>query len=142
MEKFGRFEVCIILKLDRWILQRLQDASRAFNSFQPHDDIGALLKRTQIPVNDQGASRQRQILLPSESLTPFFFRYANLGHSCWRLGYSSQGTWNISRNHRRNNSWLVWYGSPSAPDICSLVRLAYNSRRTRKGLLEEEQGPA
>jgi len=59
------------------VLQRLQDASGAFNSFQPHDNIGAL-ERPQIPENDKGANRQHQILLPFGRLTPFF-RYANLG---------------------------------------------------------------
>jgi len=53
------------------VLQSLQDTSGAFNSFQPHDDIGAL-ERQQIPENDKGASRQRQILLLSGSLAPFF----------------------------------------------------------------------
>jgi len=51
------------------VLKRLQDASEAFNSFQSHDDIGAL-ELPQIPENDKGAIRQ--ILLPSESLKPFF----------------------------------------------------------------------
>jgi len=68
--------------------------SGAFNSFQPHEHIRAL-ERSQIPENDKGAGRQRQILLSSERLSQFF-RYANLGrppYGC-RLGYSPQGTWN------------------------------------------------
>jgi len=54
--------------LHRWTLHRLQDASGAFNSFQPHDDIGAM-ERPQIP--EKSASRQRQNLLPSGSFTSF-----------------------------------------------------------------------
>jgi len=66
------------------------------------------------------ASRQHQILT-------LFFRYANLGRDGpaydWQLGYSPQGIWNKTRDHRRSNSWLVWYVSPSAQYICLLVRL-------------------
>jgi len=100
------------------VLQRLQDASEAFNSFQPHDNIGAL-ERPQIPENDKGAIANVKSCSPFQSLTPFF-RYANLGRDAqglayrkngipkftygWRLGYSPQGTWNKTRDHRRNNS--------------------------------------
>jgi len=92
----------------------------------------------QIPENDKGESHQRQILFPWEkdlllprephtvsqgSLTPVF-QYASLGrpHHGWQLSYSPQGTWNKIRDHSRNNSWLVWYGTTSAPNIHSLVR--------------------
>jgi len=73
------------------VLQSLQGESGEFNSFQPHNDIGAL-ERPQIPKNDKGASCLCPILLPSGSFTPFFL-YTKLGRPPfgWRLGYSP--TW-------------------------------------------------
>jgi len=62
-----RYKIGNLRAVPSLVLQRLQDASWAFNSFQPHDDIGAL-ERPQIPENDKGTSHQRQILLPSRGL--------------------------------------------------------------------------
>jgi len=53
------------------VLQHLQDASGAFNSFEPPDDIGAL-ERPKIPENDKVAN--------VKSCTPFLFGMPTFGH--------------------------------------------------------------
>jgi len=65
----------------------------------------------QISENDKGASRQRQILLPSGSLTPFF-RYVNLVPFPygWRLGYTylrGRGT----KPGATEGATVDWYGT-------------------------------
>jgi len=91
-----------------------------------------------------------------------YFRYANVVRPPygWRLGYSPQGTWNKNRDHRRTDSWLVWYETLSVPGICFLgptvqTSLAPTDQWSNpvlmadllqlwadvQGLLEAEQGP-
>jgi len=111
----------------------LQDALGAFNWFPPHDDI-SVLERSQIPENDKGANRQRQILLPSGSLTPFFFGMPTLAGPLWlaiRLlasGHVEQGP---GPQRKRQLIGLVGHvfsnyiyigAEASIPVICSLVR--------------------
>jgi len=82
---------------------------------------------------------QRQILLQSGILT-LCFRYDNLEHPPygWRLGYSPQGTWNKTLGHRGGDSWLVWLGTTSASDICSLVR--WSGFSYSRGLMVQPYG--
>jgi len=131
-----------------------------FNSFCPHDDIGAL-ERPQIPENDKGASCQRQILLLLGSLKPFVFGMPTLcvPSPLWlaiRLLASGDLKQDSGPQEKLQLTGLVWHALSTR--LCSLVRwsgllllphtdgptlsrwlTSYNSGRTCKGLRRQRE---